>query len=163
MQAKRLMLMILPLALTRALPAQQASSHTMVYAVYQGEATAGDVLKSMRKAQHAAGERIESYALVSRGLNGRVAVQERPAEPSPAIAALLGTLDQPSEAAAGANAIHDDVVDSLRTSLIPGTSAVIAVLDDPWVKDVQRELREDRARTMMFTRISGSALGAGAE
>jgi hypothetical protein len=163
MQAKRLLLMILPLAFARTLPAQRVSSHTMVYAVYQGEATAGVVLRSMRKAQHAAGERIESYALVSRAPDGRIAVQERPVAPNPAIEVMLGTLGEPSGAAAGASAIDDDAVDSLRASLTPGTSAVIAVLDDRWVKDVQRELQADRARTMMFGRITIGAPGAGTE
>lgn len=159
MQARRLMLMILPLAFARALPAQQASSQTLVYVVYQGEGTAGHVLKSMRKAQHASGERIESYALVSRAPDGKLAVQERPAEPNPAIEVILGTLTEPSgEMAAGAYPISSDVIDSLRTTLTPGTSAVIAVLDDRWVRDAERELQADRARALMFTGIADGSI-----
>src|SRR6185437_525216 len=159
MQTRRLMLMILPLALARALPAQQASSHTLVYAVYQGEATAGVVLTRMQKAQRATGEKIESYALVSRNPDGKIAVHERPAEPSLAIEAMLGTLGEPS-GGTPATDIPSDAVDSLRASLLPGTSALIAVLDDRWVGDVQRELKRARARTVMLTHIVDDPLGS---
>jgi hypothetical protein len=126
--------------------------------VYQGQATAGDVLAQIRKAQRATGERIESYVLVSRSPDGKLAVQEQPAEPSPAIEVMLGTLGEPSAGTtAGANAIGSDVVESLRGALAPGTSAVIAVLDDRWVRDVQRELRAARARAMMLTGILRAA------
>ena len=158
MQARWLILMTLSLAFARTLPAQQASSHTLVFAVYRGEATAEDVLASMRKAQQSAGERIESYALVAKSPNGKIAVHERPAEPNPAIQVMLGSLSEPSGGmAAGANVIDRKVVDSLRASLTPGTSALIAVLDDRWVRDVQRELRGADARAMMFTRIPEGA------
>ena len=39
---------------------------TLVYAVYDGQDTATQVFKTMRSAQSATGERIESYAVVSR-------------------------------------------------------------------------------------------------
>ncbi len=155
------MLMILPLAVARTLPAQQASSHTLVYAVYEGEATAA-VLARMRKAQHAAGEQIESDALLSRTPKGKIAAHRWPAELNPAIEAMLANLGEPSSGAADAIAIPGGVVDSLRTSLAPGSSAVIAVLDDRWVSDLRRELQAARARPMMFRRITQDPIGAGA-
>jgi hypothetical protein len=90
--ATLLILAIVRLGLAPSLHAQQIESHTLVYAIYEGEPTAGDVLSSLRKTQHAAGEQIESYAMVSKGMDGKIKVHERPTTPSPAIEAMLGTL-----------------------------------------------------------------------
>jgi hypothetical protein len=114
-----LLLMVVPLGLARALPAQQVSSHTLVYALYESEATAGDVLASMRKAQEATGEQIASYAVVSRDPDGKIAVHQRPvrdARSNAAIDLMLGTLGQPASGpAVGANGIASDVVTCRRS------------------------------------------------
>jgi len=149
--ARLLMLTILLPAVTQSLPAQQLDSHTLVYAVYQGEATAGVVLARMQKAQRGAGEQIESYALVSRTTDGKIALHERPSQPSPAIDATLAML---GDASAASTAIPKEVVDSLGASLAPGTSAVIAIMNDRWVKHLERDLHAARARAIMFTPIT---------
>jgi hypothetical protein len=92
-----LILAIVALGLAPSLHAQQTTSHTLVYAVYEGERTAGD---------------------------------------------------------AGAAPISTDVLDSLRVSLTPGSSAVIAVMNDRWARDVQRDLKAARARASMASVIT---------
>ena len=143
------------LGLAPSLPAQEVSSHTLVFGVYQGEQTAGDVLASLRKMQHAAGEQIESSAVVSKSSDGKLTVYERPSAPSPAVELMLGTLGEPSrESATAADVINADVVDSLQASLTPGSSAVIALMDDRWVEDFQRALKATRARVVMAAAIT---------
>jgi hypothetical protein len=73
---------------------------------------------------------------------------------------MLGTLGTPADGpAVGANGIGSDVVDRLRASLTPGSSAVIAVLNDRWVPKRQRELESARARALMLTRITQGSVG----
>jgi hypothetical protein len=50
---------------------------SLIYAVYNGQNTANDVFTSMIKAQGATGERIESYAVVSKGREGKVRVRDQ--------------------------------------------------------------------------------------
>ena len=152
--SRLLILAIVPLGLAPSLHAQQVRSRTLVYAVYQGEETAGLVLSALRKTQHAAGEQIESYAVVSKGPDGNITVRERPTSPTPAIDVMLGTLGEPSRENAAAGPISADVVDSLRTSLTPGSSAVIAVMDDRWARNIQRDLKAARARAVMASVIT---------
>jgi hypothetical protein len=161
MKTHRLMLLILALAFGRTLSAQQVSSQTVVFAVYQGERTAGDVLSSMRKAQGATDERIESSAVVSRSPSGKVVVHERPTQSSPAVEDMLGKLGDASGGEKdSASALTSTVADSMRSALRPGTSAVIAVLDDKWAKDVARDLQAANARSVMLSQLTSADAGA---
>jgi hypothetical protein len=64
-------------------------SETLVYAVYDGQDTAGGVYKSMKSAQHDTGERIESYAVVSKDLKGKVRIRDQRSRDS-SVGAVLG-------------------------------------------------------------------------
>jgi hypothetical protein len=148
----------MPLGMAPHLPAQQVSSHTLVYAVYEGEHTAGDVLASLRKKQHAAGERLVSYAVISKSLDGKLTVRERPTPRGSAIELLLSSLgNPPGESAQSAGVISPRLVDSAQASLTPGSSAVIALMDDRWVQDLQRDLQAARARAVMASVIAQDA------
>jgi hypothetical protein len=150
-----LILTLVPLGWAPLVSAQQVRSHTLVYAVYQGEHAAGDALAYLRKSQRAAGERLESYAVISKSLDGKFTVHERPKPQSSAIKLLLGTLGEPSrESAAAAGIVSPEVVDSFQALLTPGSSAVIALMDDRWVQDVQRDLKAARARAVMASVIA---------
>ena len=52
-------------------------SETLVYAVYNGQDSATQVLSTMRTAQAETGEYIESYAVVSKDLKGKVTVRDQ--------------------------------------------------------------------------------------
>src|SRR5262245_45600595 len=52
-------------------------SETLVYAVYDGQDTASQVFKTMKSAQADTGERIESYAVVSKDTKGKVRVRDQ--------------------------------------------------------------------------------------
>lgn len=150
-----LILAFVPLGSAPRVFAQQASSHTLVYAVYQGEHTAGDVLAYLRKTQHAADEHIESYAVVSKSLEGKLTVHERPMPRSSAIDLLLSTLgDDSRESTAAAGGFSPELVDSAQASLTPGSSAVIALMNDRWVQDFQRDLKAAKARSIMASVIA---------
>jgi hypothetical protein len=98
--------------------------------------------------------------VVSKGSDGKLTVREQPTSPSPTIQLMLGTLGEPSrESAAAAAAVRPAVVDSLKASLTPGNSAVIALMDDRWAKDLQRDLKAARARTVMASLITQDVEG----
>jgi len=150
--------------------AEADKSETLVYAVYNGQDTASDVLKTMRSAQSSTGERIESYAVVSKDLKGKVRVRDqrkRDAGVGAVLGGVIGLIGGPIGVAAGATAggavgyltgdavgIPRDKVESMKQSLTPDSSAVVVVLDDRWVKDVERDLNQANARSVIANQIA---------
>src|SRR5262249_48761914 len=120
----------------RATPA----SETLIYAVYDGQDTAGNGFKSMRSAQGSqTGERIESYAVVSKDLKGKVHVRDqhhRDSGVGAVLGGIIGLVGGPAGVAAGAAAggamgyltgdavgIPRDKVENMKASLTPNSSA----------------------------------------
>jgi uncharacterized membrane protein len=143
---------------------------TLIYAVYNGQDTASQVFKTMKSAQGETGERIESYAVVSKDLKGKVKVRDqriRDASVGAVLGGVIGLIGGPLGVAAGATAggavgyltgdavgIPRDKVESMKQSLTPDSSAVVVVLDDRWVKDVQHDLNQAQAREVIANQIA---------
>ena len=165
-----------PLVAALALAAGAASLHaappaqTVIYAVYDGQDTASHVFTSIRAAQGSqTGERIESYAVVSKDMNGKVTVRDqrkRDAAIGAVLGGVIGLVGGPAGVAAGAAAggavgyltgdavgIPRDKVESMRTALTPNSSALVVVLDDTWVQDTERSLRQLSARQVIASQI----------
>jgi len=146
-------------------------SQTLVYAVYDGQDTAAQAFKTMKSAQHDTGERIESYAVVSKDLKGKVRVHDQRSRDTGVGAVLggvIGLVGGPAGVAAGAAAggavgyltgeavgIPREKVDSMQSSLTPDSSALIVVLDDRWVQDVEHDLNQAHARAVIANQIAG--------
>ena len=153
-----------------ALYAAAPTSETLVYAVYDGENTAANVFKTMQSGQWSTGERIEAYAIVSKDLKGKVRVHDQrktDAGIGAAVGALVGVLGGPTGVAFGATTggavgdltgdsvgIPQDRIDSMKQSLTPNSSALIVVLDDRWVNDVQRDMDQAHARAVIANKIA---------
>ena len=143
---------------------------TLIYAVYDGQDRASEVFKTMKSAQDATGERIESYAVVSRDLDGTVHVRDqrkRDAGVGAVVGGVVGLVGGPAVAALAAGAgglvgyltgdavgIPLEKVESMKASLTPDSSALVVVLDDRWVKDAEKNMQQAQAR-----QIIGSQLG----
>jgi uncharacterized membrane protein len=150
-------------------PAQD-SSQSLVYAAYDGENSAGQVFKTMKANQKATGEKILSYAVVSKDLKGKTRVRdqrERDAKVGAVIGGAIGVLGGPPGVAAAAAAggsvgyltgnhvgISKDTVDKMKASLTPGSSALVVVLEDRWVEDVQKGLQQANARQVIAEKIA---------
>jgi uncharacterized membrane protein len=153
--------------------AQSVSSQTLIYAAYDGEDTASNVFKDMKANQKATGEHIQSYAVVSKDLKGKVHVRDqrkRDASVGAVIGGVIGAIGGPVGAAAGAAAggsvgyltgnevgISKDMVEQMKASLTPGSSALVVVLDDRWVQDVDKGLRQANARQVVAEKIATGA------
>jgi uncharacterized membrane protein len=150
--------------------AQSSRSESLIYAVYNGQDTAGEAFKTMKSAQHATGERIESYAVVSMDLKGKLRVRDqrkRDAGVGAILGGVVGLLGGPIAVAAGATAggavgyltgdavgIPRDQVESMKQSLTPDSSALVVVLDDRWVQDVERDMNQAHARAVIANQIA---------
>lgn len=146
-------------------------SESLVYAVYAGENTATDVFKSMRSAQSSTGERIEAYAVVSKDLKGKVRVRDQrrtDAGIGAVVGGVIGLLGGPAGVALGASAggavgfltgeavgISRDNVNNMKQSLTPDSSALVVVLNDRWVRDVERDMKQAQARQVIAHQIAG--------
>jgi len=152
------------------LRAADDKSETLIYAVYNGQDTATNVFKTMKSNQSSTGERIEAYAVVSKDLKGNVKVRDqrrRDAGVGAIVGGVIGLLGGPVGVAAGASAggavgyltgnavgISRDTVDSMKQSLVPDTSALVVVLNDRWVQDVQRDMHQAETRQVIASQIA---------
>ena len=154
----------------RAVQAAGERSETLVYAVYNGQDTASQVFKTMKSNQGSTGERIESYAVVSKDLKGKVRVRDqrqRDAGVGAILGGVIGLVGGPVGVAAGASAgaavgyltgdavgISRENVQSMKDALTPDSSAVVVVLEDRWVQDVERDLGQAHARAVIADQIA---------
>jgi uncharacterized membrane protein len=145
-------------------------SETLIYAVYNGQDTASQVFKTMKSAQNTTGERIESYAVVAKDLKGKVKIvdqRKRDAGVGAVLGGVIGLVGGPIGVAAGATAggamgyltgdavgIPRDKVESMKQSLTPDSSALVVVLDDKWVQDVEHGLSQANARAVIANQIA---------
>src|SRR5262252_3150112 len=145
-------------------------SETLIYAVYNGQDTATDVFKTMRSNQSATGERIEAYAVVSKDLKGKVRIRDQRRRDSgigAVVGGVIGLVGGPVGVAAGATAggavgyltgdavgISRDNVESMKNALVEDSSALVVVLEDRWVKDVQRDMQQQQTREVIASQIA---------
>jgi len=150
-----------------------ATSETLIYAVYDGQDTANKVFQTMKSAQPATGERIESYAVVSKDVKGAVHVhdqRDRDTTIGAILGGVIGLVGGPVGVAAGAAAggavgyltgnavgIPRDKVESMRAALTPDSSALVVVLDDRWVQSVEHDLNQAHARAVIANQIAGGS------
>ncbi|HEX5386839.1 MAG TPA: hypothetical protein VFW66_09085 [Gemmatimonadales bacterium] len=138
---------------------EQLPPQRLVYAVYDGAATATSVFGSIKAAQRAAGGLRGSYAVVRSLDTGRITVTERQAGTLgqtallSGVVALLGPGNQPKAQKAGENAAQPAAVDSLRAALTPGTSAIVGVVNEPSAEAVAKRLREKNPRSIVNERV----------
>jgi uncharacterized membrane protein len=152
-----------------ALRAADTKPQTLIYAVYAGQDTATQVFNTMQANQGATGERIEAYAVVSKDLKGKVRIRDqrrRDTGVGAVVGGVIGLLGGPAGVAVGATAgaaagyltgdavgISRDKVQSMKQSLTPDSSALVVVLDDRWVQDVQRDMQQAQARQVIANQI----------
>jgi uncharacterized membrane protein len=156
--------------------AQTATPQTLVYAVYDSETGAKDAFDAMKQTQKEGVIHIDSYAVVSKDEKGKVRVhstQKRGALAGTIVGALVGVLGGPAGVAAGAAAggglgyltgatvgIPREDIQAIKASLQPGTSAIVAVIDERWVADLERSLHEARAKQVLDRRLAGTSTEA---
>jgi len=149
--------------------AQDGVPRTLIYAAYSGQNKAGEVFKSMQSAQGSTGEHIESFAVVSKDANGKVTVRDqrhRDAGVGAVVGGVIGVLGGPLGVAIGAGVggatgyltgdavgIPVDKVESMKNALTPNTSALVVVLQDRWVDDVERDMQQAKAREVIASQI----------
>jgi uncharacterized membrane protein len=153
----------------------QESPQTLVYAVYDSENGAKDAFNAMKQSQKEGVIHIDSFAVISKDAKGKVHVQstqKRGAKAGAVIGALIGVLGGPVGAAVGAGAggglgyltgeavgIPQEDINAIKSSLQPSTSAVVAVVDERWVADLERSLNEAQAKQVLDHKIAAPEAG----
>jgi uncharacterized membrane protein len=150
--------------------AQTSVPQTLVYAVYDSEQGAKNAYDAMKQTQREGVIHIDSFAVVSKDQKGRVHVhstQKRGAVAGAVVGALVGALGGPAGAAVGATAgggigfltgetvgIPREDIGAIKASLTPGSSALVAVVDERWVADLERSLHEAQAKQVLDRKIA---------
>jgi uncharacterized membrane protein len=150
--------------------AQGPAPESLVYAVYDSETAAKDAYAAMKDSQRQGVIHIDSFAVISKDQKGHVHVkstQKHGARTGAIIGALIGVLGGPAGAAAGAAAgggvgyltgdavgIPQDKINEIKSSLTPGTSAIIAVLEERWAADLEQSLRATEAKQVLDSKLA---------
>jgi uncharacterized membrane protein len=150
----------------------QSVPQSLVYAVYDSETGAKDAFNAMKETQRQGVIHIDSFAVVSKDAKGHVRVQstqKRGALAGSIIGALVGVIGGPAGVALGAGAgggigfltgnavgIPLEDINAIKASLQPGTSAIIAVVDERWVADLERSMNEAKAKQVLDHKIAGN-------
>jgi uncharacterized membrane protein len=158
-------------AIAGAAHAQNATPQTLVFAVYDSPGAAQDTYNAMKQSQKQGVIGIDSFAVVSKDDKGKVHVhstQKRGAHAGAIIGALVGLIGGPAGAVVGAGAgggigfltgsavgIPREDINAIKASLEPGTSAIVAVVDERWVGDLERSLHEAQAKQVLDRKIAG--------
>jgi uncharacterized membrane protein len=153
--------------------AQAPTPQTLVYAVYDSERGAKDAFDAMRQSQRQGVINIDSFAVVTKDRSGRVRVQStqrRGMLAGTVVGAVIGVLGGPAGVAVGAAAgggigyltgssvgIPREHINAIKASLQPGTSAIVAVVNERWVADLERSLHEAQAKQVLDHRLAGGA------
>ncbi|HET7599423.1 MAG TPA: hypothetical protein VFK09_03990 [Gemmatimonadales bacterium] len=137
----------------RAAGAQAAPPRELVYAVYDGVDAATSVYAGIKGKPPL--PPTGSYAVVANDGSGQVVVLERQANGFAQTAVLSGIVallsPGPDPNRAGA---EPTPVDSLRAALSPGTSAILAIVDQQSAPAVAQTLQQTHPRQVLSQRVT---------
>jgi uncharacterized membrane protein len=161
-------------------PPPPASPQSLVFAVYDGEDAAEEAYDAMKYSEKRGVIHVDAFAVVSKDRTGHVHIkstQKRSARTGAIVGALVGVLGGLAgvevDAVAGiglgyltgdAVGIPRETINEIKTSLAPGTSGIVAVIDERWVADLESSLRAAQAKHVLDSKLkapSGNQAPAG--
>ena len=128
-------LVVIGAALWQPVHADDDSKKQLIYAEYKTETAAMDVFKALESAEGSGAIKIDSYAVVSKGLDGTVKVEDQRQKGSRAGAAV---------------GMPKETLNEVKSSLMPGESAIVAVVDDRWAAEAERLQEAKAARVTSY-------------
>ncbi len=139
---------------------QPASPQQLVYAIYSDTSTAARIFPTVTApGQPAAAS--GAFAAVTNQGQGQVTIQQRKSSglaQTALLSGIIGLLGPQGAAQRGAGApTGGTAVDSLRSSLVPGTSAVVAIVDTAAAPAVAASLQQANPQRVMSERVAPSA------
>lgn len=157
--------------------APAAAPQTLVFAVYDSDKAAKEAFDAMKDSQKKGVIRIDSYAVISKDQKGRVHVkstQRRGARTGAIIGGIIGILGGPAGVAVGAAAgggigyltgnavgIPRDKIEEIKSSLTPGSSAIVAVIDEQWAASLEDSLRAAQAKQVLDQKLASPSSAGG--
>jgi uncharacterized membrane protein len=163
---------------TQGVRADDDDNRRLVFAAYKSETAAKDAFKTLKAADDKDAIDIESYAVISKGLDGKVKVKDqrkKGARAGAVVGAVVGLLGGPVGVAVGAAAggtagyltgnavgMSKDTVEKIKSSLQPGESAIIAVVEEEWGSAAEK-LQEAKAVRITSYQIPPAPKAGGAE
>jgi uncharacterized membrane protein len=158
-----------------ALAQDNSTPLSLVYAVYDGENTAKEAYAAMKDSQKQGVIHIDSFAVISKDQKGHVHVkstQKKGARTGAVVGALVGVLGGPAGMAAGAAAgggigyltgnavgIPRETINEIKSSLTPGSSAIVAVVEERWVSDLESSMRAAQAKQVLDSKLANPSGG----
>lgn len=145
----------------------------IIIAAFQDEDAADETLKVLKEAKREKLISIDNAAVIKKDDDGKLHIKEtadmgggKGAGVGALVGGAIGLLAGPLGVAAGGalgaavggltaklydGGFEDDRLRQIGTSLQPGTSVIVAVIEHRWVADLERELAEEGAEVMTAT------------
>jgi NADPH-dependent ferric siderophore reductase len=141
-----------------AAQAKPGQPQQLVYAIYDGTGTANQVFPTVT-APGQPGQGGAFAAIANEGKGG-VTVQQSKASglaQTALLSGIIGLLGPQGAAQPTGAAPTSTVVDSLRSSLVPGTSAIVAIVDEAPAPAVASLLQQAKPRQVMSARVAATS------
>jgi hypothetical protein len=141
-------------ALRLTAQAQPTQPQQLVYGIYDGTATASQLFGTVTAPGQPGAD--GAFAAVANEGKGNVAVHQQKTSGFAQAALLSGIIAMlgPQGGARPGTTVGGTAVDSLRSSLVPGTSAVVAIVSAPAAPAVAAALQQGKPRQVMSTRVA---------
>lgn len=145
---------------TGAIEPADTTPMTVIFVVFPGEMAAKQTMDTMMATQAERAGHLEAYAVVSKDAKGNVSVQEkqgkknatkrssRATQSVDGVVALLGR--SPGGDQAG---ISKSNADQIQGMLAPGNSAIIFVVAEPWLKDMDSAMERSHPLQILEARL----------
>jgi uncharacterized membrane protein len=157
----------------RAVRASDKVPETLIYATYDDEVAGQQALDALKQAEDRKAIKLESYAVVVKDANGKTKVKDERKKSTAAgagIGAVVGLLGGPVGAAVGAGVggaagylrgkhvgMPSEMVDEIKTSLQPGNSAIVALVQEKWLQPTKQAIERTQARKTLEQQITPEA------
>jgi uncharacterized membrane protein len=151
----RLLAVTVALLASTAVLAAAPPGQYLIYAAYSSELAARDVLTALRSAEDRGVIRLDSYAVVVEGADGKARVEDQ-RDSGTAIDAIVEMMGGPAMAASTggsaryltgpAVAMPAETVQQIRDSLRPGEAAIVVLAGESWAAEVRRLQQAEATR-----------------
>jgi uncharacterized membrane protein len=171
------MLLALGLAAMLPLTSLAATPRSLIVGVFPTEKGADKAYEDLKAVQKQKLIEIDSFAVVSRNAKGHVSVhdtQQRDSRWGAVAGGVIGLFVMgPIGAVAGAGAggltgwltgktvgIPKQDIENISSALTPNSSAIVAVVDNKWVADVEKAVRKDATKAFIRNELADQSAAA---
>jgi uncharacterized membrane protein len=137
---------------------------TLVFSAFDAKETAGSVVKELKELKKNNVIDVDAWAVLEKDWEGNTHIKDtqgHDAKWGSLVGGLIGVLAGPVGAVAGATTggltgwligdsygIPSELIDEMKEEMPHDTSAIVAIVDEKWVGEVEKEMEKDAKKVL---------------